>query len=155
MAPCRPPSISPIQISRTVSTANRIVVRKVFIHYPPFSRILRFKRAKASSTFANRTSRICVRSLQKSRGRLDSKNLCFSVKLAKEILMRLGVVFPQTEIGADPLVIRDFAQAAEALGYQHILAYDHVIGANIESRPGWQPPYTHRSMFHEPFVLFS
>jgi probable F420-dependent oxidoreductase len=68
--------------------------------------------------------------------------------------MRLGVVFPQTEIGADPLVIKDYAQAAEELGYQHILAYDHVIGANIESRPGWQPPYTHRSMFHEPFVLF-
>jgi probable F420-dependent oxidoreductase len=68
--------------------------------------------------------------------------------------MRFGVVFPQTEIGADPLVIRDYAQAAEELGYQHILAYDHVIGANPESRPGWRPPYTHRDMFHEPFVLF-
>ena len=56
--------------------------------------------------------------------------------------MRFGVVFPQTEIGADPLAIRDFAQAAEALGYQHILAYDHVIGANPASRPGWRPPYT-------------
>ncbi len=68
--------------------------------------------------------------------------------------MRFGVVFPQTEIGADPIVIRDFAQAAEQLGYQHILAYDHVIGANLESRPGWRPPYTHQSMFHEPLVLF-
>ena len=68
--------------------------------------------------------------------------------------MRLGVIFPQTEIGADPLVIRDYAQAAEALGYQHILAYDHVIGANPASRGGWRPPYTHQSMFHEPFVLF-
>jgi probable F420-dependent oxidoreductase len=68
--------------------------------------------------------------------------------------MRLGVVFPQTEIGADPLEIKDYAQAAEELGYQHILAYDHVIGANSESRPGWRPPYTHQSMFHEPFVLF-
>ena len=68
--------------------------------------------------------------------------------------MHFGVVFPQTEIGADPLGIRDFAQAAEELGYQHILAYDHVIGANPESRPGWRPPYTHRDMFHEPFVLF-
>src|SRR6266487_943569 len=35
MAPCRPPSMSPIQISRAVSTANRIVVRSVFIHSPP------------------------------------------------------------------------------------------------------------------------
>src|SRR5262244_3965701 len=68
--------------------------------------------------------------------------------------MRLGVVFPQTEIGADPLAIRDFAQAAEALGYQHILAYDHVIGANPASRPGWHPPYSHRDAFHEPFLLF-
>ena len=68
--------------------------------------------------------------------------------------MRFGVVFPQTEIGADPLAIRDFAQAAEALGYQHILAYDHVIGANPASRPGWRPPYTYRDPFHEPFVLF-
>ncbi len=68
--------------------------------------------------------------------------------------MRVGVVFPQTEIGADPAVIRDFAQTAESLGYQHILAYDHVIGANPASRPGWRPPYTHLDMFHEPFVLF-
>jgi len=69
--------------------------------------------------------------------------------------MRFGVVFPQTEIGTDPVVIRDFAQTAETLGYQHILAYDHVIGANPASRPGWRPPYTHKDSFHEPFVLFS
>jgi probable F420-dependent oxidoreductase len=69
--------------------------------------------------------------------------------------MRVGVVFPQTEIGTDPMVIRDYAQAAEGLGYQHILTYDHVIGASLASRPGWRPPYTHRDSFHEPFVLFS
>ena len=68
--------------------------------------------------------------------------------------MRVGVVFPQTEIGADPAAIRDFAQTAENLGYHHILAYDHVIGANPASRPGWRPPYTHLDLFHEPFVLF-
>lgn len=68
--------------------------------------------------------------------------------------MRIGVVFPQTEIGSDPAVIRDFAQSAENLGYQHILAYDHVIGANPASRPGWRPPYTYLDAFHEPFVLF-
>lgn len=69
--------------------------------------------------------------------------------------MQVGVVFPQTEIGADPLVIRDYAQAAEELGYSHILAYDHVLGANPASRPGWNPVYTHKDSFHEPFVLFS
>lgn len=69
--------------------------------------------------------------------------------------MRVGVVFPQTEIGTDPHCIRDYAQTVEELGYSHILAYDHVIGANLASRPNWKPPYTHRDVFHEPFVLFS
>ncbi|HXT54369.1 MAG TPA: LLM class flavin-dependent oxidoreductase, partial [Candidatus Eisenbacteria bacterium] len=68
--------------------------------------------------------------------------------------MRLGVVFPQTEIGSDPAIIKDYAQTAEALGYSHILVYDHVIGANLASRPGWQPPYSHLDSFHEPLVLF-
>jgi probable F420-dependent oxidoreductase len=69
--------------------------------------------------------------------------------------MRFGVIFPQTEIGTDPLAIRDLAQTAEALGYHHILAYDHVIGANPASRPGWRAPYSHRDAFHEPLVLFA
>lgn len=68
--------------------------------------------------------------------------------------MRLGVVFPQTEIGSDRVVIKDYAQAAEELGYSHILAYDHVIGANLASRPGWQPPYSHLDTFQEPLVLY-
>ncbi len=68
--------------------------------------------------------------------------------------MRIGVVFPQTEIGTDPALIRDYAQAAEGLGYTHILAYDHVLGANPASRPGWSPVYTYKDSFHEPFVLF-
>jgi probable F420-dependent oxidoreductase len=68
--------------------------------------------------------------------------------------MRFGVVFPQTEIGTDPAVIRDYAQTAEELGYTHVLAYDHVLGANPASRPGWSPVYTYKDSFHEPFVLF-
>lgn len=68
--------------------------------------------------------------------------------------MRVGVVFPQTEIGTDPSVIRDYAQTAEELGYTHILAYDHVLGANPASRPGWSPPFTYKDTIHEPFVLF-
>ena len=68
--------------------------------------------------------------------------------------MQLGVVFPQLEIGSDPVAVRDYAQAAEALGYTHILAFDHVIGVNPASRPGWKGPYDHQSLFHEPFVLF-
>jgi probable F420-dependent oxidoreductase len=69
--------------------------------------------------------------------------------------MKLGVIFPQTEIGSDPGAIRDYAQAAEGLRYDHIVAYDHVVGANPASRPGWTPPYSHKDSFHEPFVLYS
>lgn len=68
--------------------------------------------------------------------------------------MRTGVIFPQTEIGTDPVVIRDYAQAAESLGYDYLLVFDHVVGANVATRPGWGGPYTHEHMFHEPFVLF-
>jgi probable F420-dependent oxidoreductase len=68
--------------------------------------------------------------------------------------MQIGVVFPQTEIGASPAAIRDYVQAAEGLGYAHILAYDHVLGADARSYAGWNGPYSHIDMFHEPFVLF-
>ena len=68
--------------------------------------------------------------------------------------MQIGAIFPQTEIGSDPAVIRDFAQTAEGLGYSHILAYDHVLGALPEREPKLWGPYTHESAFHEPFVLF-
>jgi len=69
--------------------------------------------------------------------------------------MQIGVVFPQTEFGNDPGAIRAYAQTVEALGYTHVLAYDHVLGANPERPGGWHGPYTFRHPFHEPFVLFS
>ena len=68
--------------------------------------------------------------------------------------MKLGVVFPQTEIGSDPGAVSEYAQAAESMGYNHILAFDHVLGANAKSRPGWSGAYRHTDAFHEPFVLF-
>jgi probable F420-dependent oxidoreductase len=67
--------------------------------------------------------------------------------------MQLGVVFPQLEIGTDAALIRDYAQAAEELGYAHLIAYDHVLGANPDRPGGFQGPYTHDSVFHEPLVL--
>ncbi|NOX49907.1 MAG: LLM class F420-dependent oxidoreductase [Gammaproteobacteria bacterium] len=69
--------------------------------------------------------------------------------------MKIGVVFPQTEIDSDPQVVAKFATTAESLGYDHLLAYDHVLGANTQSRPDWQGPYTSQSMFQEPLVLFA
>jgi len=68
--------------------------------------------------------------------------------------VEIGVTFPQTEIGSDPAVLRDYAQAAEELGFNHILAYDHVIGADASVRPDWGGRYTSASQFHEPFVMF-
>ena len=68
--------------------------------------------------------------------------------------MQIGVVFPQVEIGSDPMVIRDFAQTAEGLGYSHLLAFDHVVGASVTNRPDWDGPYDVDDPFHEPFVLF-
>ncbi len=69
--------------------------------------------------------------------------------------MKIGVVFPQTEIGEDASGVRALALAVEELGYDHLLAYDHVLGANKASRPDWSGPYSSESNFHEIFVLFS
>jgi len=69
--------------------------------------------------------------------------------------MQIGVVFPQTEYPPDPGAVREYAQAAEALGYSHIVAYDHVVGANPDRPGGWSGPYTFRSSFFEPLTLFS
>jgi probable F420-dependent oxidoreductase len=68
--------------------------------------------------------------------------------------VQIGVVFPQTEIGADPAVIRAYAVAVEELGFAHILAYDHVVGADPAHYEGWNGPYDIDTTFHEPFVLF-
>ena len=68
--------------------------------------------------------------------------------------MQLGVIFPQTEVGADPKAVRDFAQAAEELGYAHVIVFDHVLGADATYYRNWQGPYAQGDMFHEPFVLY-
>ena len=67
--------------------------------------------------------------------------------------MQIGAIFPQTEIGNDPAAIKDYAQAAEALGYHHIMAFDHVLGANPASHT-LTGPYRYTHSFHEIFVLF-
>ena len=69
--------------------------------------------------------------------------------------MKFGVVFPQTEFGHDAAALKEYAQTAEGLGYNHILAYDHVLGANPERPGGWTGPYTFKTPFLEIFVLFS
>ena len=68
--------------------------------------------------------------------------------------MQIGVVLPQTEIGGDAGAVRAYAEGIESLGFAHILAYDHVVGADPDAHPGWSGPYNIATTFHEPFVLF-
>jgi len=68
--------------------------------------------------------------------------------------VKIGVVFPQTEIGADPGAVRAYAERVAELGYTHVLAYDHVLGADPAVHQGWDGPYDVRTTFHEPLVLF-
>src|SRR5216683_6006672 len=68
--------------------------------------------------------------------------------------MRIGVVFPQTEIGADAGAVRAYAERVEELGFSHVLAYDHVVGADPEAHAPWTRPYDVHTTFHEPMVLF-
>lgn len=80
--------------------------------------------------------------------------------MANENGVELGVVFPQLEIGTDARVIRTFAQTVEQLGYDHLLAYDHVLGVDIERDDprvaNWLAiRHCHRDAFHEPLMLFS
>jgi len=69
--------------------------------------------------------------------------------------IKFGLVFPQTEFGNDPVAIKDYAQTAEQLGFNHILAYDHVLGANPDRPEGWSGIYSSEHPFHEVFVLFT
>ncbi|MSQ40929.1 MAG: LLM class F420-dependent oxidoreductase [Dehalococcoidia bacterium] len=69
--------------------------------------------------------------------------------------MQLGVVFPQMEIGSDPSAVREYLQAVEEMGYQHVELFDHVLGADPEGHPGWQGQYTHKDAFHEPLVFMA
>jgi probable F420-dependent oxidoreductase len=68
--------------------------------------------------------------------------------------MKLGAVFPQTEIGADPAAIRDYVHALEGLGYDYLMTYEHVLGADRQAYPGQRFVYVAEDMFHEPMVLF-
>ncbi len=68
--------------------------------------------------------------------------------------MRIGVVFPQTELGGDAGAVRAYGQGVDGLGYRHLLAYDHVLGADPAVHAPWTGPYTVATTFHEPFVMF-
>jgi probable F420-dependent oxidoreductase len=68
--------------------------------------------------------------------------------------MRIGVVFPQTEIGPDAGAVRAYGQRVEELGFDHILAYEHVLGADPAVHQGWSGVYQVADPFHEPMVMY-
>jgi probable F420-dependent oxidoreductase len=74
--------------------------------------------------------------------------------------MKLGATIPNVELGPDPEPIKALAVAAEELGYDYLMLYDHVVGADMSVRPDWkpfngQPPvYTIDDPFHEPMVTY-
>jgi probable F420-dependent oxidoreductase len=69
--------------------------------------------------------------------------------------MKIGVSYPTTEVAGDPDDIRKFIGAAVDLGYEHMMAYDHVVKTPHEGRePALAGPYTEKHSFHDPFVLF-
>jgi probable F420-dependent oxidoreductase len=68
--------------------------------------------------------------------------------------MQIGVVFPQTEIGPDAGAVRGYGQRVEELGFRHVMAYDHVVGADPAVHRGWDGAYDVRTTFHEPMVMF-
>ena len=67
--------------------------------------------------------------------------------------MLLNALFPTRDIGTDPAKIRDFAQAAEDLGYHGIEVADHVFGA--APRGDWKPTYSEHDPFHETFTTMA
>jgi probable F420-dependent oxidoreductase len=68
--------------------------------------------------------------------------------------MQIGVVFPQTELGGDVGAVRAYVRRVEELGYRHLMAYDHVVGADPDVHQGWSGAYDVTTTFHEPFVMF-
>ena len=68
--------------------------------------------------------------------------------------MQIGVVFPHNDIGPDVGGVREYGLAVESLGYDHLLTYEHVLGASAKNRPDWGRRYQQTDIFHEPFVMF-
>ena len=69
--------------------------------------------------------------------------------------MKIGAVFPQTEAGTDINAITEYIKEVESLGFDHVLAFDHVLGANASSRADWPWPYQHTDSFYEPITFYS
>jgi probable F420-dependent oxidoreductase len=68
--------------------------------------------------------------------------------------VRIGVTFPQSDLELDAGATREFAQRIEAMGFDHLIAYDHILGAGLKNRPDWGGFHSENDRFHEVMVLF-
>ena len=69
--------------------------------------------------------------------------------------MKIGVIYPQTELGGDPAAVGEIGLATEQMGFDHLLAYDHVLGSPHDREPKLTGPYTDKQPFHDPLVMFA
>ena len=69
-------------------------------------------------------------------------------------MVKLGVIYPQTELKGDPEGVRRIGLEVEALGFDSLVAYDHVLGASHDREPRLTGPYTEHQPFHDPLVMF-
>src|ERR1700733_10227536 len=69
--------------------------------------------------------------------------------------MKIGAVYPQTELRGDPRAVARLGAAVETLGLDYLLAYDHVLGATHDREPKLTGPYTEQDPFHDPLVMFA
>ncbi len=69
--------------------------------------------------------------------------------------MKIGYVIPHNEVGTDPGALKALVQAAEDMGMDHLLIYDHVLGADPDRPGGWKGPYDKDIAFHEPLTTFA
>src|SRR6201986_3853919 len=70
--------------------------------------------------------------------------------------LQIGAVYPQIELGGDPAAVRQIGTGIEELGFDHLLAYEHVLGAvHADRTPPLTGPYTEHDPFHDPLVMFA
>jgi probable F420-dependent oxidoreductase len=69
--------------------------------------------------------------------------------------IQLGAYFPTRDMPADRVAIRDWAQAAEGMGFDYIEVSDHVLGADRAALPGFEGPYDLNDSFHETFATLA
>ncbi len=69
--------------------------------------------------------------------------------------MKLGIIYPQTELQGDPQAVKAIGQAVEELGFDFLVGYDHVVGATHDREPKLWGPYTDKHPFHDPLMMFS